>query len=196
MKNNDYLLPGLAAIFLAILMPFYWIYELGSVGFDIESAYASSEFGISNFIFLFTGIISVYIYYSFKRILHDHHNYYQADVLLNIMIGLNIVFHVLVFTLDFSISGSLSETALSLTLWLWIGGLIVFGIVDILIAVFLLRASKDLPGLITGFAIMNLIMGIFELSIVFSFAVIFLFPIVALILAVFFLRKPEQVEFV
>ena len=59
MKNNDYLLPGIAAIGVAILFPITWIYELASSFSNMDEYRFSFQFGVSSFLFLLLGLASI-----------------------------------------------------------------------------------------------------------------------------------------
>ena len=91
MKSIDYLYPAIAAISITILSPLYWIFELSKYadfenqGYSVETLF-SSDMGLSSFIFLFLGLLSIYIYYGLIRLLHDHYNYKKVDVILTILI--------------------------------------------------------------------------------------------------------------
>jgi hypothetical protein len=196
MKNNDYLIPGIASILVAVLSPLYWLFVFSSNEFDSDNYYVSNEFGFTNVLLLLIGILTVYIYHSLRNILHDHHNYRRVDWVLFSMIGICVLFYAGTFLLDLVsivFGGSVGEAVVP---WLWVASIVMFGIVDILLAVMLLTDRHELSGLIIGFAALTLIIGILELSVIFSFAVIFLFPVAALILAAHFLRKPETIEIV
>jgi len=112
------------------------------------------------------------------------------------MIAVNAIYYIGAFILDISsiwIDPIISLTALS---WLFGASIIVFGIVDLLIAVTILVGHKDLPGHFTVFAVINLIMGVFELTFILSPIVLVLFPVVAILIAFIFLKKPEMIEIV
>ena len=73
---------------------------------------------------------------------------------------------------------------------------VAFGVVDIVIAALLLRDRDELPQLLLAFAIVNLIVGLLELTVVLAFAAVVVLPIAVLILAAHFLREPEVIEIV
>ncbi|MCJ8319053.1 MAG: hypothetical protein MJK12_05440 [Colwellia sp.] len=199
MKNNNYLLPGVTAILLAVLFPIYWIQEIILGTYNDNESYFSTmgQLSFSSWVFLSIGLLSIYIYYCFKRILHDQLNFKSIDVLLWLMISTSMVFFLGLFLLDvWPASADSNELRMSLTYTISIGSMIIFGLVDITIGIILLRHFDMLPNLLKAIAIVSLIQGIFELSIIFNFAVIFIFPVYLIILAVYFLRKPEMIELV
>lgn len=196
MKNNDYLIPGIAAIAVAILSPLYWLMELSSISTYFSESIAVKELGVSNVLFLAVGLLSIVVYSGLMKLLHDHFNNKKLDIALIGMMVWCVVFYGGTFLLDLLSAYYGGELSTVFIQWLWIGGLIVFGVLDILIAVLILKDSQDLSGLLKSFAIVNLVMGVLELSVIFSLIAIFIFPVVFVILAVGFLRKPEMVEIV
>ena len=196
MKNNDYLLPGLAAIAVAILSPLYWMIELGSISSSFPNSLTVKELGVSNILFLVVGILSIVVYSGLIKILHDHFNNKKLDIALISMMVWCVIFYGGTFFLDALSAYYDGELSVVFIQWLWIGGMIVFGVLDVLIAVLILKDSQELSSLLKSFAIVNLVMGFFELTVIFSIAAIFIFPVVFVILAVGFFRKPEMVEIV
>ncbi len=186
---KDYLYPGIAAIALAVLFPTYWLLELD---FTFSTGARRVAFGGMDFLYLAVGLLAAYVWWGLRRVLVEQNAYRGADSLLIMIVVLNLLLTGLMFSAGlieplntdaFVIGG----TALSLVL---------FGVLDIVLAVILLRDSRELPGLVKVFAVANLIHGICEVTILMSWAVIFLYPVTVVILAVLFLRRPEEVEFV
>ena len=77
-----------------------------------------------------------------------------------------------------------------------VGAIIILGITDLLIGILLLAKSTELPALLKVFAIMSVIQGVIGITVVFAVTLIFIFPITLIILAMFFLRKPESLAIV
>ena len=77
-----------------------------------------------------------------------------------------------------------------------IGAIVILGIIDLLIGILLLAKSTELPTLLKIFAIMSVIQGVIGMTVFLSVTLIFIFPITMIILAMFFLRKPESIEIV
>jgi len=196
MNNNDYFWPGIAAITVAFLFPVYWIYEIAMM----ETMFSFSDYlhssGPASWIFLLIGALNAYVYYAFKHQLYNHHNYRDADVVLGILIAVCCAFYLGMFAVN-ALSPWFGTSYNSIALMsIWVGSLIVFGVLDILLAVLLLRNSKELPVLVRVFAVVNLLLGIFEVTVLFSIAAILLFPIAVFILALNFWQKPEVIEIV
>lgn len=199
MKDNDYLLPGLAAILLSVLFPVYWIQEIISGLSGGGAAYFSSvgQLTLSSWVFLGMGALSIYVYYCFKRILHDQLNFKSIDILLWLMIISSACFFGGLFLFDAlpQATGS-SDLLLTIGYVLGIGFMVIFGLIDITIGIMLLRHFETLPSILKVFSIVSLIQGILEISIIFNFGVLLSFPIYLILLAVYFLRKPDMIEVV
>jgi len=189
MNNNDYLLPGIAAIAVAVLHPIYWISE---VGFTASTGAIRTELSLLDGLYVVLAGLTVFIYYSLREILNDHCEYHGVDTLISIIMVSSAALFVtlLVVSLFFSNTSELPMTVA------FTSTLLIFGATDLLLGIQLLRDSDHLPGLVKALAVVILLGGICNLSIIFSGLGLVLFPVAALILALLFLRKPEAVEFV
>ena len=81
------------------------------------------------------------------------------------------------------------DVFLKINLSVSIGAIVIIGIL-------LLAKSTELPTLLKIFAIMSVIQGVIGMTVFLSVTLIFIFPITMIILAMFFLRKPESIEIV
>lgn len=205
MKNNEYLLPALASIAVAILFPIYWGSQLLMSHASLRETYDANLMSLdfSDALYLLIGVLAIYVYLSLKRILSDQLNYRGLDFLLIIMIALCAIvyigalgFDLAIYLADRRIGVINLDAILSSSFMVNIGGMIIFGIVDILIGIILLRRLNEIPSLLKIFAVITLIQGVFEITIVFSFTTIFIFPLSMLVLAAYFMKKPEIIEVV
>ena len=186
MTTHPYLFPGLAAILAAVLTPIYWTLEFG---YAVTAGEPRGDWGALDVLAIALGILQIYLYVSLKQILHDHHEYRRTDVILNILIGSVVVYHVLMQFVGVFGSEAAIVTALA-------ASTVLVGILDVVLAVLLLGGREQFPSTLTIFALATLIMGIFEVTLLFSVAVPYIYPLTAIALAVHFLKKPETVEFV
>ena len=202
MQNKDYLLPGVAAIFVAVISPIYWIGMSSSVG-DYDILWQDMmSLGFSDILFASILLLTIYIYLNLKNILNEQLNFNHIDLLVLIMVAINILWMSTLF-LDIA-SAVLPEnivtqnegTFLNIGLSMGIGAIVILGIIDLLIGILLLAKSTELPTLLKIFAIMSVIQGVLGITVVFAATLIFIFPITMIILAMFFLRKPESLELV
>jgi len=202
MQNKDYLLPGVAAILLAVAHPIYWLGMSPSVG-DYDILWQDMKsLGFYDILFASILLLTIYIYLNLKNILNEQLNFNHIDLLVLIMVAINILWMSTLF-LDIA-SAVLPEnivtqnegTFLNIGLSMGIGAIVILGIIDLLIGILLLAKSTELPTLLKIFAIMSVIQGVLGITVVFAATLIFIFPITMIILAMFFLRKPESLEIV
>lgn len=195
-KEHNYLLDGVAALALAVLFPLYWIIEIGSHGDDFDLASVINGLQVNDLLFLTVGLLNAYFYVSVRRILFDHHHYSRLNIVFALMIGLCAVFYLGTFAIDALAGPNPSESVQTLMFMLTIGSLVVFGVLDIVVGALLLMEGDRLSSLVRVFAIVSLVQGIVEITVVLSPLTLFLFPVSTALMAVYFLREPEAVEIV
>ena len=202
MQNKDYLLPGVAAIFVAVISPIYWLGMAASVGDSDVLWQDMMSLGFSDILFASILLLTIYIYLNLKNILNEQLNFNHIDLLVWIYAAINILW-VSTLLLDVA-SAVLPEnivsqnegTFLNIGLSIGVGAIVILGIIDLFIGILLLAKSTELPTLLKIFAIMSVIQGVLGITVVFAATLIFIFPITMIILAMFFLRKPESLEIV
>ena len=187
--KKDYLLPGIIALFLAIIFPVYWVLMFNSRLEEVANwaGLIQPKLDIYSWVFLFIGAISIYLYAYLKKILHDQLNFKKVDVLLTLIIINSAIFYSGIFALDWTTTGVHIFGVICI---------VIFGILDIVIGILLLANNRDLPSYLVILAVISLLLGLFEVSVIFSIASIVIYPLYLMFLAVFFLRKPETVEVV
>lgn len=204
MTNYDYWRPALAAILLGLLYPLYWILEFaGGEGFPPDDFSSYVVWSSLDWLFLALGFLNVYLYLSLRRILSEQLNYSGIDIPILIMVAVCVVFY---FGLSFlqiflplvvgDLVADYEEVTLTIGIVVLVGTVILSGVSEILIGCLLLRDSINMPPLVKIFAIMTLIMGVFDLTLIFSFISLFIFPVSMLVLATYFMSKPEMIEVV
>ena len=202
MQNKDYLLPGVAAIFVAVISPIYWLGMSSPVGDSFVLGQDMLSLGFPDILFASILLLTIYIYLNLKNILNEQLNFNHIDLLVLIMVAINILWMSTLF-LDVA-SAVLPENIvtqnkgifLNIGLSIGIGAIVILGIIDLLIGILLLAKSTELPTLLKIFAIMSVIQGVLGITVVFAATLIFIFPITMIVLAMFFLRKPESIEIV
>ena len=201
MQNKDYLLPGVAAIFVAVISPIYWIGMSSPMG-DFALGQDMLSLGFPDILFASILLLTIYIYLNLKNILNEQLNFNHIDFLVLIMVAINILWmstlflDVAITVLPENIVTQNKDTFLNIGLSMSIGAIVILGIIDLLIGILLLTKSTELPTLLKIFAIMSVIQGVLGITVVFAATLIFIFPITLIILAMFFLRKPESLEIV
>ena len=201
MQNKDYLLPGVAAIFVAVISPIYWLGMSSPIG-DFALGQDMLSLGFSDILFASILLLTIYIYLNLKNILNEQLNFNHIDLLVLIMVAINILWmstlflDVAITVLPENIVTQNEDTFLNIGLSMSIGAIVILGIIDLLIGILLLTKSTELPTLLKIFAIMSVIQGVIGITVIFAATLIFIFPITMIILAMFFLRKPESLELV
>ena len=201
MQNKDYLLPGVAAIFVAVISPIYWIGMSSPMG-DFALGQDMLSLGFPDILFASILLLTIYIYLNLKNILNEQLNFNHIDLLVLIMVAINTLWLGTLFldiastVLPDNIVTQNKDAFLKINLSVSIGAIVILGIIDLLIGILLLAKSTELPTLLKIFAIMSVIQGVIGMTVFLSVTLIFIFPITMIILAMFFLRKPESIEIV
>ena len=202
MQNKDYLLPGVAAIFVAVISPIYWLGMSQWVGDFYVLGQDMMSLGFPDILFAAILLLTIYIYLNLKNILNEQLNFNHIDLLVLIMVATNILWMSTLFldiasaVLPENIVTQNKDAFLKINLSVSIGAIVILGIIDLLIGILLLAKSTELPTLLKIFAIMSVIQGVIGMTVFLSVTLIFIFPITMIILAMFFLRKPESIEIV
>ncbi|MBL4672970.1 MAG: hypothetical protein JKX81_11980 [Arenicella sp.] len=205
MNNSDYTLPGIAAIALAILFPMYWIIVIAGGMFDSGINYYQStiELTFSDLLFAVVGLLTVYVYLCLKRILNDQFGIEGVNLPLNILIVSSAIYFFCLAALDLAMAVfgdglglSAHKFVLNANLSIGIGSLFVFGVADILLGVLLLKNPHNQSSILKSLAIVAIIQGVIEITVIFSFALVAIFPVTLVILAVLFMRKPDVLELI
>jgi drug/metabolite transporter (DMT)-like permease len=200
MPDNRYSLAGGLAIAQAILFPLAFgmsiVQDLiGKAAFKFEGP----TVGPSDLLFIIFTVIGVYVLIMFRKLLNERYNYHGIDTLIIISIWWSILFQIsnLIMKAYAVLIGLEPRLILALIyLSFFIIAMLTIGIVDILIAVRLLKIKDKLNDLLRAFAYITIIAGILEASIVLSPLALILVPVTCVILGMIFLREKEEVEFV
>lgn len=198
MDYNRYSFAGWLAITQAVLFLLAFgmsiiqkVLGLGSNPFP-----APSEFGPSEMLFVLFTAFAVYTIYMFRHLLNERYNFHGIDTLITISICWSILFQIgsLFIQRMGTVLDPQSETIVGLVFISFF--MVIIGIVDILIAVQLLKAKDTLNDLIQVFAYISIVAGILEVVIVLSPIALILVPVSSVLLGMIFLRETEQVELV
>lgn len=200
MEENKYRLAGWLAVVQAILFP------VGIVAGIVEAVVAGRLFdvrrpfiGPSDLLMIVFTVIGVYTLLMFRRLLHERYDYHDLDLLIIISIWWIIVFQVLGIGINvlLMIFWPVNTIILALTfLVFFTAAMVTIGIVDIMIAVKLLKIKETFSEYIRAFAYVTMAAGICEVSVIFSPVSLILIPVSAGILALIFFRDRQEVEFV
>ena len=93
-----------------------------------------------------------------------------------------------------SLGLSSHKFVLNANLMVGIGSMLVFGVADILLGVVLLKSAISDSSIIKALGVVVIVQGFIEITIIFSAALIVIFPITLIIIALLFAHKPKMLE--
>ena len=191
---------GWASIVAGVVFPLAFILE-GLTEYFLETCENEYSVGVgpADFVFLLYAALSIYVLMSLKRFMFEHYSFRGINTIINVCIGWTIFFFVGSFALEVALIPVYSPGDVGPPMVLvafWIIGIAVFGIIDIIKGIILLRHMRQFNTVIKVFAILCLISGICEATIILSFFTFLLVPITYVVLAIAFLQRPKEVEFV
>jgi len=200
MEENKYKLAGYLAIVQAVLFP-----VSVTIGI-VEAVVAGGIFNIKKpfigpsdlIMIVFTGI-AVYTLLMFRRLLHERYNYHDLDILIMISIWWAIMFQAFGLGLNIlvMIFWPVNTIIMAVVFLVFLtAAMVTVGIVDILIAVKLLRIKENFGEYIRAFAYITMAAGICEVTVLLFPLALVMVPISAIVLALIFFRDQQEVEFV
>ena len=200
MSENRYALPGWLSIIQAILFPlaFGMAFLQAILGARVFR-YHGPMFGLHDILIIAFTIIGVYTLLKFRQLLNERYQFHEVDTLILLIIVWNVSFQCLSLGLKGLMMAlwPVSELAMAIT---YLGfltiSMVTAGILDILLAIKLLKGKEIFGDLIKAFAYIALIAGILEVSIFLSLLALVLVPVSCVILGLIFLRSGDEVEFV
>lgn len=200
MGPNKYAAAGWLAIVQAVLFPLSFVVGIVEAGiakgiFDVNRPF----FGPSDFLMIIFTIIAVYIFLMFKQLLNERYEYHDLDLLIYISIWWLIVFQAVGIGLGLLASAFWPVDKIVLVVVYMVfmtAAMVTIGIVDILIAVKLLRIKEQFSEYIRAFAYISMAAGILEVTILLSPLSLLLIPVTWVILALIFFRDQQEVQYV
>ena len=201
MSDNRFQTAGWLAIVSAILFPLGIVLRIGQglIGFS-KFRFNAPTFGPGEIVFLVYLVFIVYVLLMFRKLLNERYNLHDLDALILISIWWGIIFQAgsyILWGLFALMSPPVSEAAIGITYFLFKAvAMITIGVVDILIAVKLLKIKEILNDLLKAFAIISLAAGICELTVILSPISWILVPVSCIIIGMMLLQENEGLEFV
>jgi hypothetical protein len=200
MGPNKYAAAGWLAIVQAVLFPLSFVIGIVEAGiakgvFDVSRPF----FGPSDLMMIIFTIIAVYIFLMFKQLLNERYEYHDLDLLIYISIWWLIVFQAVGIGLGLLASAFWPVDKIVLVVVYMVfmtAAMVTIGIVDILIAVKLLRIKEQFGEYIRAFAYISMAAGILEVTILLSPLSLLLVPVTWIILALIFFRDQQEVQYV
>ena len=200
MNENRYTLSGWLAIGAAVLFPLVFAMGIIQAIIAIRSFnYSGPMLGPSDFIMVLVTAMGVYVLLKLRQLLNERYDFHDIDILILVSIWWSIMFQAISISMKivFIVIWPVSELVLVvLNITVLGAAMVTIGIVDIMIAMRLLRAKETLNDLLKAFAYVTLAAGVFEVSIIMSPLSLLLVPVSCVILGMIFLKEKEEVEFV
>jgi hypothetical protein len=167
--------------------------------FDIGVTTRPVGLGVSDFLLLIFGAVTVYVLIELKRMLFERYSYRGLDAIILVAIAWTVVNYGGSFALQsfFSIvaPSSFASAELATTVF-WIVCIGVFGIIDVILGIMLLLQGRRFGMPLLVFAAFSVAMGLCGVTVILSFFSLLLFPVAYVALGVAFLRPEERLEFV
>lgn len=135
-----------------------------------------------------------------KILLAQLHGSLPAVLLLLMAIVVGIFHATVMFDIILAVVPSLAEptrdTLVTASAVIAIAGLFVYAVLGLILSIALLVGKDELSVLLKVFAVLLVVCCVLQLTFVLGFMNIILFPVILLVLAVFFLRDGHEVEIV
>lgn len=204
MTKHNYVLPGIAALLLAVVFPIYWLYAFDVGVENFIEVYRADllSLSLSDLAFVLIGALEVYIYLCLRHSFNQRLATNTAGILLLLMAILVAIFHATVLVdvvLTFNGSGISEQTintVCELTIVVALGVLFAYAVVGFILSIVLLLNRTGAPSVLKYFSAVLLVCCILQLSVILSPINTFVFPVALLLLAVYFLKPPQMLEVV
>ncbi len=203
-RDNPYSLAGWLSISIAVLFP------LGMFLGFIQNAmlgmrYDFPPLGIADVVMVLCTVLAIYVFLRFRSYLHEYYQYKGLD---------GLIFATIIWSILYELFFLMTKTLIMLGvvyvphgreamlgfffgfIIIMAGFMITIGIIDLNIAIRLLRMKESLGDMMKIFAYVTLIAGICELSLIFVPFSLLLYPISAVVLGLALIKGHEDVEFV
>jgi len=200
MEENKYTLAGWLAVVQAILFPVAIVLGI------IEAVAAAKLFDIhrpfigpTDLLMLVFTVIAVYTLWKFRALLHERYNYHDLDLLILISIWWTVLFQLVGLGINviLTLAWPVDKAVFAIVyVAFFTAAMVSIGIVDILIAVKLLKDKENFGEYIRGFGYVTMAAGICEVTVLLSLLSLVLIPVSSIILALIFFRDKQEVEFV
>lgn len=202
MNENRYTLAGWLSIANAGLIPLAIILNIVFQVFTTRMlGFYQPTIGPGDFLAIVTTVISIYILLKFRSLLHERYKFFDIDGLILASIFwlvLTQIGGIALRGLQFMVgAGRDAEILMAVIAITFLAvSVVIIGVIDILIAVKLMRIKEQLSDPLKFFIYLTLTVGILEVSIIFSPLSLLLVPVVFIAYGVIFFRDHQQVEFV
>ena len=205
MNDNKFGFAAISAVILAVLFPAYWFNQILNVSVSGGEGLYQDVTGLNpaDLVFLLIGVLNIFVYLSLKSFLNERHAFNGADAPLLLLAATSAIYVFGSLAMDALMHFYGAELQLPWhkytfdinTIALLVSS-IVFGVLDIILGIVLFTRAREFSNILRAFAIVILIQGFFELTVVFSPITFVIFPVALILLAILFTREPETLELV
>ncbi len=200
MEENKYTLAGWLAVAQVALLPVLMVVGI------IEGVAAAKVFhirgpffGLTDLLMIVSTAMAVYLMLMFRKLLRERYGYHDLDLLIVILVWWLIMFQAvdIALTILMQVLWPVDHILFAIVSVVFLtAALVTTGIVDILIAIKLLRVKENFGEYIRGFAYVTMASGICEVSVLLCPFALVLMPVSMIVLALVFFRDQREVEFV
>jgi len=200
MESNPYRLAGWLAVAQVVLFPVGMIMAFAQelIGREMFGRHLVT-IGPGDVVLWVSAICAIYCLLKLKSLLHERYDFYQADLLITLAIWWTIIFHVVglfIGVAEMFLSRAPEEVIKIIEGGYLATAMVTVGAIDIILGVLLLRIQGADNGLMRAYAILTLIMGICEITVIGAILSLLLMPVSLILLAMIFFRDEQTPEFV
>ena len=212
MNENRYAFAGWLSISQAIIFPLVFVAGLiqGLLGLrsgcftDVccgrsEMFLGSPSIGFSDALFALLTAIGVYVYIMFRRYLNERYEFKDIDLFITLSIIWSITYFVGMTVIKWIFISFLPVTQEGFVIanvGFYAFSMVSIGVIDIFMAVHLLKKKGFSNGMLNAFAYVLLVGGVCEVTVFLSPLSLLLFPVLCVVLGITLLRANEEIEFV
>ncbi len=200
MQDNRFAAAGWASIVAAVVFPLAFVVEgIHEAAFEWTDSVFTVAVGPGDFLFLLYAALTVYLLKEFKSLMYEQYSFKEISTIISVAIFWVIVFFGGSFVLELLLATVWPHNDIGLPLVLiifWVMGVAIFGIIDIILGIIILRQRHRFSQAVKIFAILSVVTGVCEATLILSFLTLVLVPASCAVLAYIFLKKVEEVEFV
>ncbi|MBC8367109.1 hypothetical protein H8E52_06840 [bacterium] len=200
MEENRYRLGGWLAIVAALLFPAIFITGfIQTIIAERALGYSGPQLGPADGLSIFFTAIGVYVLITFRRFLHERYEYHGIDLLITFSIVWSILMQIVGVGLDgvMLLAWPASKTAYMVISIIFMSiFMLSIGVIDILMGIRLMQSRREFSELLRVFAVLNIVAGILEVSVILSPLALLIVPVHFVIIGLILLREKTEAEFV
>lgn len=198
MDTTTYKSAGIGAIMLAVIFPIYWMSAFANFSLEAlrEDFVTLSGWDL---LFIIVGALEVFVYIALAKVCRDQLGGTVSAIFLMIMAAMVAIFHATTLVdvvHGVGLSGSWSDTLVEIGLIVGVVSLFLYMVAAFALSISLLVRFTELPTLMRYFGIGLLIACVFQFTVILGVLNAFLFPVLFVLLAVYFLRGEHSVDVV